>query len=132
MRLCVDVARPRGDTSHDSQIVGRFARRFKTAEWPGQRLPEVWYDPRALALEPRSRASLHAKCIVVDDVRAFVSSANFTEAAIERNIEVGVLLDVPASAAALARHFDGLARTGVLQPLPGFPCGEPGGNGGVA
>ena len=34
---------------------------------------------------------LHAKAVVVDDRAAFVTSANLTEAALDRNIEVGVL-----------------------------------------
>jgi phosphatidylserine/phosphatidylglycerophosphate/cardiolipin synthase-like enzyme len=89
VRMCLDVSRPPGDTSNASEILGRFAYRFRTSEWPGTRLPEVLYDPRALAPERERRASLHAKC-VVDDMRALVSSANFTEAAQERNLEIGL------------------------------------------
>jgi phosphatidylserine/phosphatidylglycerophosphate/cardiolipin synthase-like enzyme len=103
VRLCLDVARPAGDTSHPSEILGRFAHRFRTREWPGQRLPEVLYDPRALELEPARRASLHGKCVVVDERRAFVSSANFTEAGQVRNIEIGVLVELPSIAQQLAR-----------------------------
>jgi phosphatidylserine/phosphatidylglycerophosphate/cardiolipin synthase-like enzyme len=49
-------------------------------------------DPRSLELDARRRANLHVKCVVVDRQVVFVSSANFTEAVQERNIEVGVLL----------------------------------------
>lgn len=86
----------------------RFAERFKTREWPGSRLPAVYYDPRSLALDVKSRFSLHAKCVVVNRQVAFVSSANFTEAAQARNIEVGVLLRVPALTEPLERHFAAL------------------------
>ena len=52
--------------------------------------------------------------MVVDDERALVTSANFTEAAHDRNIEAGVLLDDPRQASALRRRFDALIRRGVL------------------
>jgi phosphatidylserine/phosphatidylglycerophosphate/cardiolipin synthase-like enzyme len=34
-------------------------------------------------------AFLHAKAVVVDDEAVFITSANFTEAALDRNIELG-------------------------------------------
>jgi hypothetical protein len=120
VRMCLDVSRAFGDTSHASEILGRFAYRFRTAEWPGTRLPEVLYDPRGLAPDRDRRASLHAKCVVVDGVRAFVSSANFTEAALERNIEIGVLIDDAPVAAELSRYFDALVDAGYLKPVPGL------------
>ncbi len=64
------------------------------------------------------RASLHAKCIVVDRELAFVSSANFTEAAQLKNIEVGLLIRSRPLAAKLADHFEALAEAGHLKPLP--------------
>ena len=70
-----------------------------------------------MALDAEKRASLHAKCVVVDRQVAFVSSANFTEAAQERNIEVGVLLRVPALAEQLEWHFQALMEAGVLKGL---------------
>jgi phosphatidylserine/phosphatidylglycerophosphate/cardiolipin synthase-like enzyme len=83
-----------GDTSTAAEIVRRFAHRFQTRQWPPDRpLPHVFYDPRSLDLTADKRACLHAKCIVVDGESVFISSANFTEAAQERNIEVGLLVD---------------------------------------
>jgi phosphatidylserine/phosphatidylglycerophosphate/cardiolipin synthase-like enzyme len=61
---------------------------------------------------------LHAKCVVVDKQVAFVSSANFTEAAQVRNIEAGALVRSARFASRLAHHFEALAAAGVLQPLP--------------
>ena len=58
----------------------------------------------------RLRASLHAKCVVVDKELAFVSSANFTEAAQTKNIEVGVTLRSAAFAKRLAEHFEARRR----------------------
>lgn len=117
VRLCLDVQRPWQDVTPTVLLLQRFAERFTTREWPGSRRPTVYYDPRSLALDAAKRASLHAKCIVVDHQVAFVSSANFTEAAQVRNIEVGVLLRVPALAEQIARHFDTLIEAGVLRQL---------------
>jgi hypothetical protein len=129
VRMCLDVSRPPGDTSHSSEILGRFAYRFRTSEWPGTRLPDVLYDPRALAAEHERRASLHAKCVVVDSVRAFVSSANFTEAAQERNVEVGMLVDDLSLGRDLERYFEALAESGRLLPVPGLGANDGKGQG---
>ena len=61
---------------------------------------------------------LHAKAVIADDEAAFVTSANLTEAAFDRNIEVGVLTRDRALAASLARHFGTLIERGLLLPLP--------------
>jgi len=118
VRMFLDVRRPDGDTCSEAEVVRRFAARFKEKDWPGSRLPELYYDPRAVDLDPHRRASLHAKCIVVDEMRAFISSANFTEAAQLRNIEVGVLVRSPALACQLMQHFETLAAAGLLKPIP--------------
>src|SRR5262249_38283126 len=101
----LDVHREPGDTSLAEEVLRRFALRFQTHEWPGGRLPELYYDPRSLDLEAVKRSSLHAKCIVVDRRVAFVTSANFTEAAQTRNIEVGALIRCQRFAARLTEHF---------------------------
>jgi len=120
VRLCLDISRHPGDTSRASGILERFAARFRDREWPGMRLPEVFYDPRALALKSDARASLHAKCVVIDGRAALLGSANLTAAAQQRNIEVGLLVRAPALAKALEAHFEGLIRHGFLKAL-GWP-----------
>jgi phosphatidylserine/phosphatidylglycerophosphate/cardiolipin synthase-like enzyme len=118
VRLYLDVRRGNRDTAPESQIVHRFARRFILRDWPeGSRLPEVFYDPRSLSPDPARRSSLHAKCVVVDRRVALVTSANFTEAAQERNIEAGVVVRSPRFAARLADHFGGLADAGLIRRL---------------
>ena len=112
--LCLDVRRGQGDTSLASDIVLRFEKNFKTKEWPGKRLPEIYFDPRALEADWSSKAALHAKCVVVDTAEAFVSSANFTEAAHVKNIEVGMLIRQANQAAALSGYFEGLINAGTL------------------
>lgn len=113
VRMYLDIRRRR-DTSASSEIVRRFVHDFRTREWPGQRLPELYYDPRSLETDKPKRSALHAKCVVVDDEVAFVSSANFTEAAQARNIEAGAMIRSPHFARQLAGHFHALARAGIL------------------
>lgn len=79
--------------------------------------PQVYYDPRSLETDGPG-AVLHAKAVVVDDEVVFVTSANLTEAALERNIELGLLVRDAAVAATVATHFRVLIDKGMLSPLP--------------
>jgi phosphatidylserine/phosphatidylglycerophosphate/cardiolipin synthase-like enzyme len=79
-------------------------------------LPSIYYDPEARKLGAK-RTKLHAKCVVIDEQFAFVTSANFTEAAQERNIETGVLLEHRAIAEALVERFRRLRETGTLRQM---------------
>jgi phosphatidylserine/phosphatidylglycerophosphate/cardiolipin synthase-like enzyme len=47
-----------------------------------------------------------------------VTSANFTEAAQTRNIEVGALIRSERFAIRLADHFEALVAAGLLLPVP--------------
>jgi phosphatidylserine/phosphatidylglycerophosphate/cardiolipin synthase-like enzyme len=115
VQMFLNVKRPLGDTTKNSDLIAAFAHRFRTQHWPADRLlPEIYFDPRALATEAKRRAVLHAKCIVVDQRTAFVSSANFTEAAQERNIEVGVLVRSQIVAERLVAFFAALISTGAV------------------
>lgn len=120
VRMFLNVARRYGDETVEAQLLKAFADDFRTHQWPGVRMPEVFYDPRALAPGRGPRASLHAKCIVVDDERVLVTSANFTEAAQERNIEVGVLARDTHLAKALRGQFETLVVAGQLRRVPGL------------
>lgn len=116
VRMYLDIQCEPGDTSAPSEVVVRFVDHFSRIHWPaGKRLPEIFYDPRSLAPKPRDRASLHAKCVVIDRSRVFVSSANFTEAGQERNIEVGLMLQSPVVAERLLRFLDSLVEEGHLK-----------------
>ena len=77
----------------------------------------MFYDPRALELDGPTGV-LHAKALVVDDESVFVTSANLTEAALDRNIEAGLLVRDHALAASMASHFQILIDRGLLRPLP--------------
>ncbi len=106
VRMFLEVARPDRDTTPSKILVCRFAERFRETQWPkGCRLPTVFYDPRSVDDEKPVRSSLHAKCVVVDAEQVFVSSANFTKAGQERNIEVGLKIQSAWLAQRLIRHF---------------------------
>lgn len=62
---------------------------------------------------------LHAKAVVADDAAVFVTSANLTEAALDHNIELGLLVRDPALAVSVTTHFRALIDLGLLRPLPG-------------
>jgi phosphatidylserine/phosphatidylglycerophosphate/cardiolipin synthase-like enzyme len=115
--LLLNIRRKAGDTSESTEVVKRFADRFWKHEWPTERRPAVFYDPRALSLE-KVEGVLHAKALVVDDAAAFVTSANLTEAAFDHNLELGVLSRDRTLAASLGRHFRALVDQGYLAPLP--------------
>lgn len=118
VQMFLDIQRKQGDTSADSEVVGRFAHRFRTAQWPADRpLPEVYYDPRSLSTNSKASVALHAKCIVVDGLDILVSSANFTEAAQERNIEIGLRLHSPVIAGRIFRFLESLVDLGQLHRI---------------
>jgi hypothetical protein len=102
------------------EIEERFARWFCESLWPWEPRPEVYYDPRSVAGTGDEVACLHAKCVAVDDQRAFVTSANLTEAAHERNIEAGVLLEDASFARSLRKQFESLIDRGYVRRIPGI------------
>jgi phosphatidylserine/phosphatidylglycerophosphate/cardiolipin synthase-like enzyme len=61
---------------------------------------------------------LHETAVVVDDETVFVTSANLTEAAVEHNIELGLLVRDRALAASISSHFRELIDREPLRPLP--------------
>jgi phosphatidylserine/phosphatidylglycerophosphate/cardiolipin synthase-like enzyme len=114
--LLLNIQRRYDDPTSSDDLVQRFAERLWKG-WPGDRHPDVFYDPRSLELDgPHS--VLHAKAIVADERAAFITSANLTEAAFDRNIEVGVLARDHTLAASLAKHFRVLIDRQLLLPLP--------------
>lgn len=123
VRLYLDVRRNFPDTASSEEVLSRFGRKFIEQDWPtGFPIPEIFYDPRSLDIDATKRSSLHAKCVVVDRRIALVTSANFTEAAQERNIEAGVLVESERFAGRLVDQFEGLvAQKHLLQlTLPRF------------
>jgi len=117
--ICLDIQRAWHDPTPSADLVARFARDFRQKHWPWPTLPDLFYDPRSLETGD-ARASLHAKCVIVDRSRALVTSANFTDAAQRKNIEVGVDIRHQPAASRLADYFQGLCQRNSLVrcPLP--------------
>ena len=103
--------------SASDQLVRRFTDRFWRTDWPGEARPAVFYDPRSLDIDGPIGV-LHAMAVVVDDDSVFVTSANLTEAAFDRNIELGVLMRDRLLAVSITRHFQGLIDHELLRALP--------------
>jgi phosphatidylserine/phosphatidylglycerophosphate/cardiolipin synthase-like enzyme len=117
VRMFLNVERRPGDLSAPDIVIAKFQQRFKETQWPnGVRLPDLYFDPRSVDLNARTEsACLHAKFVIADAKHVFISSANFTEAAQERNIEAGVFSDHPRLAEELRAHFQSLIDHGYLQ-----------------
>lgn len=119
VRLLLHIARKPRDTRDESELLREFASRFKE-QWPWEMRPEIYYDPRTVSIDRTGTASWHAKCMIVDEDLAFISSANFTEWAQQRNVEAGVLIRSRIFASQLIEHFEGLIQSKQVRRLPGF------------
>ena len=115
--LLLNINRGPGDTSTAASLVHRFAERFWTEEWPGKAHPRVYYDPRSVEIGGPG-AVLHAKAVVADEESVFITSANLTEAAMDRNIELGLLVRDRTLAATTLMHFRTLIEKNLLRSLP--------------
>lgn len=115
--LFLNIQRRRGDATGVEQLVRQFTERFWRTDWPGNARPDVYYDPRSLSPDGPGGV-LHAKSMIVDDELLFVTSANLTEAALDRNIELGLLVRDRTLAVAAANRFRGLIERGLLSKLP--------------
>lgn len=83
---------------------------FRDLHWPFQGPgPDLFYDPRTA--DQKTFASLHAKCLIVDDEHVLITSANFTGRGQDRNIEVGVVIHDKGYAAALERQWNNLVES---------------------
>lgn len=61
-------------------------------------------------------AKLHAKAVIVDSRDVLLTSANMTNAAYDKNIELGLLCRGGGTAGRVQKHFDALIARGVLRP----------------
>ena len=112
------IERRRGDTTAADALVRRFADEFWGREWPGLVRPKVYFDPRSVE-KGGPAGVLHAKAVVADEEAVFVTSANLTAAAWDRNIELGLLVRDRALATTTVIHFRTLIEKDLLRRLPG-------------
>lgn len=100
-------ARKAGPVPFASEVLSLF----RELHWPFPGAsPELFYDPRTA--DERTFASLHAKCLIVDDEHVLITSANFTGRGQDRNIEVGVVIHDRGYATALERQWNNLVESG--------------------
>lgn len=62
------------------------------------------------------KGSVHAKVAVADGTICFITSANLTNFAMERNMEAGVLIRGGQLPKSLHEHLDALVNTGIILP----------------
>jgi len=93
---------------------------FDSIETIKEKLPNarfyVWDGKRALDKE-FLLGKVHAKCAVADGQLAFVSSANLTQAAMEINMEMGLLVRGGATPRKIQEHLQLLVQSEVLEAL---------------
>lgn len=75
----------------------------------------VWPLDKRKRNDRGQHGALHAKCVLVDSQRLFVSSANMTEFALMLNIELGILLSGGDTPLQVERNLTDLIRTGVFE-----------------
>jgi phosphatidylserine/phosphatidylglycerophosphate/cardiolipin synthase-like enzyme len=75
----------------------------------------VWASVDKFQHEGSSTGSVHAKCAVADGEIAFITSANLTAAAMDRNMELGVVIRGGELPSTLHRHLEALISTGVVE-----------------
>ena len=91
------------------QQLGRVvAARASLLHWPSERRPRD---------EQGHAGLMHVKAAVADSRVAFLTSANLTEAALERNMELGVLIRGGILPASIDRLIDALLESGELQAV---------------
>ncbi|SDS16634.1 PLD-like domain-containing protein [Agrococcus carbonis] len=86
----------------------------KTAAWIQKKL----LGARFLGFNPGPDGGIqHSKVVIVDSHIAFITSANLSEAAHERNLEAGVIIRDAGFASSLRQRFAALRGAGHLYPI---------------
>lgn len=80
--------------------------------------PRGLYSPLTLGRQGDGYHSMHAKTVVVDRRWWLVSSANLTDRAMSRNLELGVLHEDETLAEGVVAHFEALEGAGAFEVLP--------------
>lgn len=102
--------------AHSDQEIDRQRQQLGRAVATGASLLQ-WPTERRPRDEQGHAGLMHVKAAVADSKVAFLTSANLTEAALERNMELGVLIRGGGLPAAIDRLIDTLVESGELQTL---------------
>ena len=104
VRMLLEASKNQGGRQVDHDSLGLMQRA----------LPEIelfqW-------MQRNAKGVVHAKCAVTDAERLFVTSANISEAALEHNIEAGVLITGGEAPKQMMRHLQALIDTRVIVPF---------------
>jgi phosphatidylserine/phosphatidylglycerophosphate/cardiolipin synthase-like enzyme len=76
----------------------------------------VWPVGNRRAFEGRIYGCMHVKCLVIDDEAMLLTSANWSGAAMQDNMELGVALRDRELVGRVVDHFNWLLTSGVLAP----------------
>ena len=88
----VDLKQGAGAPPISEREAQSHIKSFLAENWPfGAPFPRFFVDDRVL--RGGVYTSIHAKLVVVDERQTFITSANFTSRAMERNLEAGVFID---------------------------------------
>ena len=99
-------------TEHGGTLRGDSVRAVRDAV-PGASV-FVWSAESRKTEGDAASAAVHAKCIVADRRLAFITSANLTSAALERNMELGLLIRGGSVPSSLRSHLEALVTTKVI------------------
>ncbi|RYZ78690.1 MAG: hypothetical protein EOP04_29225, partial [Proteobacteria bacterium] len=117
VRIFLNLTQDASVTGSEADLVTKRKEEFFRYNWPWQKKPDLYYDPRSMNSDNSIKAVLHAKCIVSDCEDLYIGSANFSEAAHSRNIEAGVLIKSTSLARKLEKHFLGLIEADLVRSL---------------
>ena len=102
--------------SHSAQEIDR--QRHQLGRVVGSEASLLQWLPERRPRDEQGHAGLmHVKVAVADSRIAFLSSANLTEAALERNMELGTLIRGGTLPASIDRLIDALVESGQLQAV---------------
>jgi len=136
LTICYNITRnSQKNKGKPAHVILDEARKEFIETWgSSSSIPQVYYFPLSLwrsedpgvpadAIGPLSEVGkfefpvLHTKCIVADRRFALVTSANLSDSAQRRNLELGVLIKNPSYASKICNYFDGAIKTKILLPL---------------
>jgi len=76
-------------------------------------ISEADFDSQPTSQAAGRPSKLHAKCAIIDDA-AVIGSANLTDDAFNRNMELGVIVRERSTVLDVVEHFEELVRCGIL------------------
>lgn len=93
----------------DTDSIETFKKKLPTAD--------IYCWNSASKASEKWTGAVHAKCLISDGQLAFITSANLTQAALERNMELGILIRGGCVPEGLDRHLESLVVTGIIKKI---------------